>query len=129
MTQMLRMTPEQYNARELKRKGNKFGAIKKMVDGIEFDSTREAERYMALRLEEKAGAIRALKMHVPLQPEVNGQHVFTYEADFTYERRVGEIWVMRYEDSKGYRKGAAYQLFRLKKAIIKAALGIEIDEV
>lgn len=127
-----RMSAADYQARQ--QKGNKFGAKKKMVDGIGFDSTHEADRYMALRLEEKAGQICNLKMQVPLQVEINGEHVFTYICDFVYERKAAPgpgdgFWVLFHEDAKGYRKGAVYQLFRLKKAIIKAALGIEVIEV
>lgn len=133
---VLRMTAADLLTRQtrLAGKGNKFGAMKKMVDGIGFDSTKEAERYMALRLEEKAGLIKELKMQVPLQVEVNGEHVFTYLCDFVYSRhhRIDQppsLWMTHYEDVKGYRKGTAYQLFRLKKAVIKAAMGIEIEEV
>jgi hypothetical protein len=129
------MSAADYLAKQGKR-GNKFGAKRKSVDGIGFDSTHEADRYQALRLEEKAGEVRELKMQVPLQVEVNGQHVFTYLADFVYERKgVGTmnpdliVWRKCYEDAKGYRKGSAYQLFRLKKAVIGAALGIVIEEV
>jgi hypothetical protein len=115
---------------------NKFNAQKAEVDGITFDSKHEAERYRALRLEEKAHRVRRIKTQVPIQVEINGQHVFTYLCDFVYERQSdialtadGFPWGLVYEDAKGYRKGAAYQLFRLKKAVIKAALGIVIDEV
>ena len=64
--------------------------------------------------------------------------MFTYICDFVYLRNemannhpdtVLRIWRTVYEDAKGYRKGSAYQLFRLKKAVILAAMGIEIDEV
>jgi hypothetical protein len=128
------MSAADYQAR--KQKGNKFGAKKKMVDGIGFDSTHEAERYMALRLEEKAGQVIEIRLQYPIHVEVNGNPVFTYICDFAYKRKdVGTmnpdlvVWRPTYEDAKGYRKGSAYQLFRLKKAVIKAALGIEILEV
>jgi hypothetical protein len=124
----LRMSAAEYQARQQKG-GNKFGAKKKMVDGIGFDSTHEAERYMALRLEEKAGEIKGIKLQCPMHVEVNGKAVFTYICDFVYERKVADLWQVVHEDAKGYRKGAVYQLFRLKKAIIHAALGVEIHEV
>ena len=62
---VLRMSAADYLAKQ--QKGNKFGAKKKVVDGIGFDSTHEADRYMALRLEEKAGASRYLKLQLPIQ--------------------------------------------------------------
>lgn len=76
---------------------------------------------------QKSGGIRELQCHYPIRVEINGQHVFTLEVDFRF-------WdcdtnTRRHQDAKGYKKGAAYQLFRLKRAVIKAALGIEIEEV
>jgi hypothetical protein len=140
MPRNLRLTEEELNRfvargagaqRAVNKATNKFNAQKAEVDGITFDSKHEAERYRALRLEEKAGAIAELKIHAPLQVEINGEHVFTYLCDFIYLRRGGTRSCpgLVYEDAKGYRKGSAYQLFRLKKAVIKAALGIDIDEV
>lgn len=133
MTQQLRLTPEQLAAIQARRKpANKFGAVKKQVDGITFDSTHEAECYQQLKMLQMAGDITDLQCHVPLRIEINGQHVFNYECDFRFreispvDARVSRA---RHQDAKGYKKGAAYQLFRLKKAVIKAVLGIEIEEV
>jgi hypothetical protein len=36
---------------------NKFGAKRTPVDGIMFDSAKEARRYQQLRLEERAGGV------------------------------------------------------------------------
>lgn len=131
----LRMSAADFVARQAKRTGNKFNARKKVIDGIEFDSTHEAERYQLLQLEVKAGTVRDLKVHVPIQVHVKDPigkptHVFTYECDFVYDRgpEFGPPKIV-YEDAKGYRKGSAYQLFRLKKSVIAAALGIVIEEV
>jgi hypothetical protein len=107
------------------KKRNKYNAEKNTVDGIVFDSRHEAEVYKGLWLRQKAGEISQLMCHYPLRIEVNGEHVFNYEADF----RFYEGHRLVYMDAKGYKKGAAYQLFRLKKTIVKAALGIEIEEV
>ncbi len=132
MTRMLRLTRDQLGALNAKSSPNKFGARKKMVDGIIFDSTHEAEVYMGLKLRAKAGEIWDLECHVPMRIEVNGVHVFNYEADFRYKAwRPSDSAKLCtvYSDAKGYKKGAAYQLFRLKAKIIHAALGIEIEEV
>ena len=128
----MRLTKEQYAALQARSQPrNKFGARKKMVDGIEFDSTHEAEVYQQLKVRQAAGQIRALECHVPMRIEVNGQHVFNYECDFKFwsYATITRCDGLVYQDAKGYKKGAAYQLFRLKKAVIKAALGIEIEEV
>lgn len=104
---------------------NKFNARKKEVDGILFDSTHEAEVYQGLKLRQFANEITGLQCHVPLRVEINLIHVFSYECDFVFWDAVGK----HYQDAKGYKKGAAYQLFRLKAKIIQAVLGITIEEV
>jgi hypothetical protein len=47
-------------------KPSKYRAIPTTVDGIRFDSKREAARYGELKLLEKAGHIRGLTLQVPL---------------------------------------------------------------
>jgi hypothetical protein len=126
----VRLTKEQYEAIQNRRKAssNKFGAVKKSVHGIAFDSTKEANRYMVLKADP---LVSNLRLQVPIQVHVRDVHVFTYLCDFVYDFGApGEIPSRTiHEDAKGYRKGAAYQLFRLKKAVIKAAMGIDIEEV
>lgn len=70
---------------------NKFNAKKTEVDGITFDSKREAERYCELKLLERAGEITELRLQpvYELQPaytdnENNKQRAITYRADFEY---------------------------------------------
>jgi len=45
----------------LRNKGNKFRAQKTVINGITFDSKKEAERYFDLCMLEKAGEIKDLK--------------------------------------------------------------------
>lgn len=107
---------------------NKFGAIATTVDGIRFDSMKEARRWGELRLMEKAGEIRALRrqVRIPLIGK-DGPVLFrpsgraaVYVADFVYEdRRLG--WAEVIEDSKGHQTNE----FKLKRAIL-AAQGKEI---
>ena len=142
MSRNLRLSRDQLTTIMTRRSGNKFGARKKEIDGIVFDSTHEAEVYQNLRMQQQLGLIRDLRCHVPMPIEVNRQLVFFYHCDFVFTRLPPKNaeWESRhpaeamgshvvYQDAKGYKKGAAYQLFRLKKAVIKAALGIEIEEV
>lgn len=84
--------------------GSKFHAKKTTVDGIIFDSKREAARYQELRLLERAGKIRDLNRQekVELVPPFNcdGKHFrgIYYVVDFTYTDSEGnEVW----EDVKG----------------------------
>jgi hypothetical protein len=138
MSNVLRMSQEQADAYVKRIKGgvagvvadlkapitNKFGAQKTAIDGIEFDSKHEAERYLVLRDQQRHGEIKELKCHVPIQMKVNGVHIGTYIADFSYVTPEGKRW----EDAKGYRKGSAYQLFKLKAAIV-LTMGINVEEV
>lgn len=50
-----------------KPKKSKYGAVKTEVDGIKFDSKREASRYQELRLLEQAGEITNLLLQVPFE--------------------------------------------------------------
>ena len=92
---------------------SKYGSRKTIVDGISFDSKREANRYCELKLLEKCGKIKDLKLQhkFELQPPFskNGKTIraITYVADFTYfdlEKTKNVV-----EDVKGY-KTDVYQL-------------------
>ena len=104
------------------KKPNKYRAVKTEVDGITFDSKKEAKRYEKLRDMVEEGAIS----HLALQPEfpivINGQKICKYKADFTYISKYGHDV---YEDVKGV-KTAAY---RIKKKLVEALYGIRITEV
>ena len=71
-------------------KKSKYGAKKCEYEGIKFDSQKERDRYIELKLLEKGGAIRDLQLQVPfvLQDgfEFNGKKILPikYIADFTY---------------------------------------------
>lgn len=109
-------------------KRTKFHNVKVEVDGIRFDSKREAARYRELKLMEKAGLIRNLKLQVPFPIIVNEQLICKYIADFVFEEKqqfgAGESWQTIVEDVKGM-KTAVYQI---KKRLVKACLGIHIRE-
>jgi hypothetical protein len=102
---------------------NKYRAIKTTVDNIRFDSKREAERYMGLKNLLRAGEISNLRLQVPYPIIINDFKVCTYIADFVYfDNATGEEVT---EDSKGM-KTAVYVL---KKKLVKAVYGVEIQEV
>lgn len=66
-------------------KRGKHGSRKTLLDGITFDSAKEAARYQDLKLLERVGAIRDLE----LQPEydcygANGERICGYRGDFRY---------------------------------------------
>ena len=108
--------------------GSKFHAKKTTVDGIVFDSKREAARYQELKLMERAGAIHDLKRQVryELIPafDCDGKHYrpTAYIADFVYtDAKTGKEVV---EDVKGYRP----DVYRLKAKLFAARYGVSILE-
>jgi hypothetical protein len=129
--------------------GNKYGA-KKITDpatGFVFDSKAEFIRWCELRIMERSGLISNLQRQVkyeliPAQREEStevykaGPHkglpkpgaiiekACTYVADFVYCDADGKTIV---EDTKGYKKGAAYDLFVIKRKLMLLK-GIRIKE-
>lgn len=125
------------------RKQHKYRAKPTVVDGIRFASMKEARRFQELKLLEKAGEIRDLKLQpsfVLMAPvykdgsalsDVN-QGIFErvspigqYRADFSYEARFRSIWHPVVEDAKGFRT----QLYIWKKRHVERQYGITIREV
>lgn len=108
---------------------SKYHAKKTVVDGIEFDSRKEAKRWQELRMLEKAGAISDLKRQVkyeliPAQKDPATGKVIeracTYIADFCYVED-GETVT---EDTKGFRTDA----YRIKRKLMLQKYGIRIRE-
>ena len=101
---------------------NKYRAVKTEVDGIVFDSKREAARYMELMLLERAGEISHLELQPVYECVVNGKKICTYRADFRYFTKLGNI----VEDVKGVKT----PIYRLKKKLVEALYaGVTILEV
>lgn len=101
---------------------NKYRNIKTEVDGIVFDSKKEAARYGQLKLMERAGAISGLVLQPSMLLEVNGKKIGKYIADFSYYDEQDKTVV---EDCKGVKT----PVYRLKKKLVKALYGIEIQEI
>jgi hypothetical protein len=91
------------------------------VDGIEFQSKREAVRYGALKLLQSAGEITGLERQVRFAIDVAGLHICDYVADFCYHAVDGTSVV---EDVKGMRT----PIYRLKRKLMKAVHAIDIVE-
>ena len=103
----------------------KFLNQKTEIDGIKFDSKKEAQRYLELKLMVRAKEIYDLELQKRMSLNVEGQKVCSYVADFVYKNRYGQTVI---EDVKSpiTRKLPAY---RIKKKLVKAIYGIEIQEV
>ena len=72
-------------------KKQKYGNQKVVVDGIEFDSKKEARRYQELKIRVMAKEIWDLKLQEEFELIVNGVKVASYFADFTYQTGFGKV--------------------------------------
>lgn len=121
---------------------NKYKAIKTTINGIEFDSRKEARRYQDLLLLQRAGVIKKLERQVkfvliPTQYETTvrygkkGQRLkdkqkllekeCSYVADFVYEENGKKI----VEDTKGVKT----KDYIIKRKLMLYVHGIRIREV
>lgn len=119
---------------------SKYHAQKTIVDGIRFDSQKEAKRYIALKMMEQSGLITDLKRQVkfvliPAQREEDTvgargavhkgkiiEKECAYIADFVYTDIFGNEVV---EDVKGIRTDA----YKIKRKLMLSVHGIRIKEV
>lgn len=104
----MRISESDYKAIRTKQvaKLPKFGNKKTEVDGILFDSKKEATRYHELKLMLRAGLVRDLSLQVPYRIEIDGVLICKYIADFQYELHTpGQYvsWTLIVEDVKGYK--------------------------
>lgn len=107
-------------------RASKYRARKTTVDGITFDSRKEADRYLVLKGMEDDGAIENLRRQVryELVPafDVNGRHYrpVYYVADFVYVEDGREV----VEDVKGVRT----DVYKLKSKLFAKRYGTNIRE-
>lgn len=117
----------------------KYGAQRQQIDGIWFDSKREAARYQELKLMRAAGLIGDLECHPAFPIEVLELYrmrsgtalqdwriatVGTFTADFRYiDLRSGEIIV---EDVKA--PPTRTEAYQLRKKLTEAIHGVTIIE-
>ena len=102
---------------------NKYNARKTIVDGITFDSKKEAARYQELKMLERANEIYHLECQKKFSLDVNEMHIANYFCDFYYyDARLDKYTT---EDVKGI----LTPVYRLKKKLMLACHDIEIVEV
>ena len=119
---MTRLSASEY--RTSARKPNKYGAKKTTVDGIVFDSKREAKRYAELRALEKAGEISHLELQPVFRLEIDGRPILIRSEGYPNGRRVKYVADFAYwdgekrvvEDAKGFKTPD----YKLKKAVVEA---------
>lgn len=106
---------------------NKYGNKKTYIDGLKFDSRKEAARWMDLKMLENAGKIHGLQRQVkyeliPAHRKHDGklERAVNYVADFVYE----QYGMTVVEDSKGLRT----KEYVIKRKLMLDRYGIEIKE-
>lgn len=104
-------------------KRSKYGNVKTWVGADCFDSRREAERWLALRLLERQGKITELERQVSYDLTVSGVLVGKIRPDFRY-RRNGKLVV---EDVKS--TPTMTPLFRWKAKHLAAEHGVKLELV
>lgn len=103
--------------------GSKYHNKKTEVDGITFDSKKEANRYQELLLLERACQIVDLELQPNFKLIVNGIKVGSYRGDFRYKDALTGNTVI--EDVKGMKT----PVYNLKRKLVKALYDIDIVEV
>ena len=111
----------------------KYRSRKITVDGITFDSVKEANRWQELRMLERAGEIRDLQRQVPFvvipaQRDENGKLIekeVRYVADFTYIEK-GKL-TRTVEDVKS--EATRTREYIIKRKLMLYRNGIRIREV
>lgn len=114
-------------------KQNKHHAKKCKIKGTVFDSIKEAQRYAELQILLKARLICDLERQkkyilISAQRDEDGKLIereLSYIADFVYKENGKEV----VEDVKGYKGGAAYRIFVIKRKLMLYIHGIRIREV
>ncbi|OHD07146.1 MAG: hypothetical protein A2Y41_07220 [Spirochaetes bacterium GWB1_36_13] len=92
-----------------------------------FDSKKEFERFMVLKDREKKGKISNLETQKPFLL-IDKNPFFRsvkYIADFVYTENGQQV----IEDVKGYRRGQAYQLFKIKQKLMYEKYKILVKEI
>ena len=122
------MTREEYLALMKNGKKSKYGSNKIVVDGIKFDSVKEATRWQELKILEKAGEVSNLQRQVkyevlPVQRDKGKvlERPVYYIADFVYTDTDGNTVC---EDTKGYKT----KEYIIKRKLMLYMYGIKIKE-
>lgn len=127
-----------------RRGGNKYHAKKAIVDGVTFDSVKEAKRYKVLKEKAEMGQISSLQRQfkfvlIPTQrePDTVGpkggikkgkllEKECAYIADFVYqEKQEDGSWRQVVEDTKGFRTSD----YIIKRKLMLYIYGIRIKEI
>lgn len=124
-----------YLAAKEKGKNSKFGAVATEINGEKYDSELEASFHQDLLVLQRVGEVAKIERSVRYELVVNGVFVCAYELDFriTYTEKYPqfekyrETGGIRYVDCKS--TATVTQLYRVKKQLMLACHGIQLEEV
>lgn len=123
---------------------SKYGNRKTVVDGITFDSKKEANRFRELQLLERAGKITALQRQVkyvliPTQREFSneiykkGAHQGHFKPGKVLEKECSYIADFAYIQDGAYvvedTKGVRTEAYKIKRKLMLERYGIKVREV
>lgn len=113
-----------------KAKKSKYRNRKMEMDGIVFDSEKEARFYSIYKLLKKKGEVKDFSRQVKFPITVNGIHIANYFLDFQVEYADGRIeYVDVKAKDKETQKWITTDVFQLKKKLVQAQYGITIKLV
>ena len=111
-------------------KRNKYLNKKTVVDGITFDSKKEAEYYSTLKLLKRKGKIKDFKCQLRIPLEVNGSLVCKIVLDFQVwydDGRVEYIDIKAFNEKTG--KYISTSKWKVQKKLFEAIYGFKIKIV
>lgn len=103
-------------------KRSKYRNVKVEVDGIKFDSKKEAKYYGKLKMLKLSGDVQEFTLQPRYDFKLNGVNLGFYKADFLVIWKSGKVQVT---DCKGFRT----PVYQLKKKLLLAIHGITIYEL
>lgn len=103
-------------------KASKYGNIRTMYDGFEYDSKHEAIFARDLDLRIKGKDIKSYEKQVSFPVVVNGKKICVYKADFVITHNNGTTEVVDC-------KGKLTDVYKLKKKLVEATYDIIITEI
>lgn len=109
-----------------KKKANKYHNVKVTIDGIRFDSKKEARRWLELQTLLNAGKIINLERQKRYKFIINKVNCGAYVADFVYFDTEKQCEVVEDVKSKHTRLD---RMYRRNRKMMKAIHGIEVTEV
>ena len=94
---------------------HKFNARPTTYDGIRFDSKKEANYYLSLKMLKKSGEVLFFRRQVPIMLPGNTKYVVDFQVFYTDDR-------VEHVDVKGYETPE----FKLKKKQVEALYPFDI---